>query len=198
MYDFERDIQGDWEFEYKANKDGQVFRRTFRGWVEIKGYLQKKEVRLKLKNKDFEYVSYSKKRLVYEAFKGPVPYDYALINRNGNPRDCRLHNIQAIKKDKTTRAAARARSKPVVQYDDRGVITNSWPSARQAAKVLHVSKSALLSILHGRTENQFNVAWEKKSDLLLSDDYDFENKRRERYEAKRIRGEGRKLRPKDS
>lgn len=169
QHDFERPIIGDYAYKYKATRAGQVFSFTYGKWREIKGSMKYGSLMIKLKLPTGKYFATPKRKLIFEAFRGKTWAGYVLTNRNGNPYDCSLKNIKAITYERNTRQACRARSRPVIQVDEAGVIINSWPSVYQASQDLYVSKTYLLRMIKGEHENYLRVAFELTGDLALSD-----------------------------
>lgn len=190
MADFERVIPGDWAFIYKANRHGQIFRQQQGKWIEIVGYKSRNGLALKLKGADGKYRVYQKRRIVYESFNGPLPSNFIVIAKRGSYR---LSDLKAIKRaDHVKMTASKANQKAVVLLDDDENIIDSWPSAHAAAKDLYLTANAVQYICNNRPERRAaNVAWERISDLLLSDKYNHEKKRAERTKLKKLNREKR-------
>lgn len=166
----ERPVIGDYAVAYKTNKSGQIFRLRKGQWHEITGYMHRRRWIVKLRLKNGVFKTLSKHRVVYEAFKGQIPDGHIIVKKNGIHEDCRLLNLTCIlESDYRKKIGHRARGRCVIQMDENELIVNSWPSATQASKALYMSKSSVLRMLNGEGENFLNIAWERETDLKLTD-----------------------------
>lgn len=186
MTDFERLVPGDWGFEYKANRNGQIFRLHKNQWIEVKGYKARKGYALKLKEANGKLREYQKRRVVYETFNGKVPDGFVIVSISDSNR---LSSLRAVRKSEfVIKTATKANQKPVVLIDEEEMIVNSWPSASAAGRDLHVTPSGIQYICNTKTKDgAVMVAWENMSDLLLGDAFEYEKKRALRLKEKRER-----------
>lgn len=172
MRSFEKLLPGEWGPVYKVNVDGQIFRQYKSGWFEVMGYQRKNgNFVIKLQLPGGRFKEFVKRRLVFEAFHGPIPRGFIVTNRNSIKSDCRLLNLISVPlKERSKVTGPRSRSKPVVMVDDEGLIIDSWPSARAAGIALFISYQTVNDYCNGRVKKKlFNLAWEKSSDLTKSD-----------------------------
>ena len=164
--DIERWIPG-YEGKYYATWYGQIFRVFKNGKKrELKGYAKGNLYCVKLSD-GTEYQEMPFQRVVWMAFKGPIP-DGHLVVRKTKIRT--MNGMQNLKlRSKTQhgkKTGALAASKAVILMDEDGQLLDSWPSARKAAKDLFVSYQTVMDICNGKIKRKpiVNVRWARKNE----------------------------------
>lgn len=110
-------------------------------------------------------------RLVYEAFKGPIPEGFEINHLNEIKDDNRIENLEAVShKDNINYGTCSGRAgekhrKGVCQYDlDGNIIKDDWASMSEAGKTLGIDVGQISACCQGKPH--YNTAgdyiWRQK------------------------------------
>lgn len=99
------------------------------------------------------------RRIVWEAFNGPIPEGYLVVSKNG-ATFCGIYDLELITKQQLgERTGARAKAKPVIDYKNKKI----YRSAREAARHLPASRQMIADICNGKSFDPFiDVRWYKE------------------------------------
>lgn len=109
-------------------------------------------------------------KLVYEAFKGPVPEGMYVVHADRNIRNNNLANLILMTPEQSGKyngwTSCISKMQPVVCLINRKI----YPSARQAGKALGVSYQTVMDHCNGKRKNNiYGVRWatETEADQIL-------------------------------
>lgn len=99
-------------------------------------------------------------RIVYEAFNGAIPYGFQVHHKDGNKRNNRLSNLEAISIREHSKITAmqhplmheksnKARTRTILQYSLNGDFLAEYSSAEEASKKTGVCKRNIQQVASG-------------------------------------------------
>lgn len=94
-------------------------------------------------------------RIVYEAFRGPIPATHNVIHKNGLKADCSIYNLEAINRKKPP--SRPGNSRPVMKVDRDGNVVDIYASCSEAARKNHISQSAMSNRCAGLIQDPYRL-----------------------------------------
>ena len=159
----ERWVPG-YENKYFANYDGQVFRVLKTGKLrELKGYKKGNMYMVKLTRGGIS-IEYPMNRIVWEAFKGPIPEGYLVVRKTRVGTENSIPNLKLrTRAQHGKKTGPMSKSKAVNLLDHEGNIIDSWSSARDAAKDLFISYQTVMDYCNRKVKRpMLNLQWQRK------------------------------------
>lgn len=149
-----------YEGKYFATFQGEIFHRFKDGRNKrLNGYRRRNTYCVNLSGKEFLF-----NRVIWQTFKGPIPYGYLVVRRTPILEENGLHNLRLRTKEQHgVKTGPTSRSKPVVLLDEEDKVIDSWSSARKAAKDLFVSYQTVMDICNKKIKREptVNVRWDR-------------------------------------
>lgn len=152
-----REITG-WHCPYRVNEEGLVQRYWKGKWIDLKPIPVKKSstrVIMRMTNGKTKRVSLA--RLVWKAFRGPIPDGMVVGIRNGAKLDCRLENLFLTTREERGRAKRPGNSRPVEKISRSGEVVAIYPSAAAAARANYISETQMRLHCAGRVQDRYHL-----------------------------------------
>jgi hypothetical protein len=96
-------------------------------------------------------------RLVWKAFRGPIPEGKVVGIRNGVKLDCRLENLFLTTREERGRAKRPGNSRSVEKVSRSGEVVAIYPSAAAAARANYISETQMRHHCLGRVQDCYRL-----------------------------------------
>ena len=151
--------------DYLATEDGRIVNAKTKRI--LKGSLRNDYKRFYIKAK-----WYSGHRLIWEAFKGPIPKGSYIDHIDGNRSNNALNNLRLVSQSENmynVTTLGNGTAKKIYQYDLQGNFIAEYKSIRAAAKELSISDVAIGSAIKRQGSSGGYLWLEEKSDVLMKE-----------------------------
>ena len=146
-------------YPYRVGDHGEMQKQQKDGkWIALRIQMQEaKSARVKVKTKDggIKYLYLAK--LVWTAFRGPVPAGKVIGIKNGVKQDCALENLFLTTREERGKTTRSGNCRPVEKVDRKGNVVAIYPSAAKAARANHVSESGMREHCRGQVKDIYSL-----------------------------------------